>query len=151
MKRAVLVSLLFASVAACKDGAKRAQPFAADLAECRNHEMGCPRPIFAVSSLHDGLAYYRDKLGFKVDWQWGEPPDFASVSRSGTTIFLGVWPDTGHGALWVSTRDVDKLYAELKQRGARIEMAPTNMPWGSREMNVRDRDGNLLRFAGPKR
>jgi len=148
MRRAVLLATFFTAIAACGDDTPRARPFAAAL-ECRDKEMGCPVPIFAVSSLRDGLAYYRDKLGFKVDWEWGEPADFASVSRSGTTIFLGEDPDTGHGALWASARDVDKLHAELKQRGARIVMPPTNMPWGARELHVRDRDGNLIRFGGP--
>ncbi|HUQ06548.1 MAG TPA: glyoxalase superfamily protein [Kofleriaceae bacterium] len=150
MMRALLVGTLLLATAACGDEPRRARPFAA-AAECGNHEMGCPRPIFAVASLRDELAYYRDQLGFQVDWEWGEPADFASVSRSETTIFLGESPHGGYGALWVSAKDVDKLHAELKQRGARIEMAPTNMPWGSREMHVRDRDGNLLRFAGPTR
>lgn len=151
MKRVLLLAAVATmTMAACDDEPRRARPFAAS-PQCGHHEMGCPRPILAVANLRDSLAYYRDQLGFKVDWEWGEPADFASVTRSGTTIFLGESHHGDRGGLWVFARDVDKLHAELKQRGARIEMAPTNMPWGSREMHVRDRDGNLLRFGGPTR
>lgn len=121
------------------------------VAQCKDADMGCPRPIFGVSTLKAALAYYRDTLGFTVDWVWGEPADFASVTRGGATLFLGEGDGAGYGALWVFTRDVDALYAELRRKRARIKMPPTNMPWGNRELHVLDADGNLLRFGGPTR
>lgn len=146
----MLVAVAFAVVVgACRDAPSQARPFDELSAQCRNQELGCPRPIFAVTNLKRSLAYYRDTLGFKIDWEWGEPSDFASVTRSGATLFLGQDRHTGHGALWVFTRDVDKLHAELKQKQATIKMPPTNMPWGNREIHVLDADGNLLRFGGP--
>src|SRR5690606_14002984 len=111
--------------------------------QCKKPELGCPRPIFAVANLRSALDYYRNALGFKIDWEWGNPPDFASVSRGDATIFIGLAPRGGGGALWVFARHVDKLHDELRKRGALIEMPPTDMPWGSREMHVVDRDGNL--------
>jgi uncharacterized glyoxalase superfamily protein PhnB len=51
--------------------------------------------------------------------------------------------------LFTFTRDVDRLYQEFSERHAIIQMPPTNMPWGLREMQVADRDGNVLRFASP--
>lgn len=147
MTRILLLTVLIAASTACRDESPRVRPFTA--ATCRDSELGCPRPIFAVSNLRHSLAYYRDQLGFKIDWEYGEPADFASVSRSDTTIFLGQMAGRAPGALWVFAKHVDALHTELKRRGARIEMPPTDMPWGSREMHVRDRDNNLIRFAGP--
>ncbi len=49
--------------------------------------------------------------------------------------------------MMVFSRDVDALYKEIRARGAIIEMAPTRMPWGLREMHVADPDGNTIRFA----
>jgi len=43
--------------------------------------------------------------------------------------------------------DVDALYAEYQQTGAVIREAPRNMPWGTREMNIEDPDGNRLRMG----
>ena len=39
------------------------------------------------------------------------------------------------------------LYEEYQRRGAIIRQAPTNFPWGVREMNVEDLDGHRLRMG----
>ena len=44
-------------------------------------------------------------------------------------------------------QDVDALYEDYKRRGAMIRQAPTNFPWGVREMNVEDPDGHRLRLG----
>lgn len=44
-------------------------------------------------------------------------------------------------------KDVNALYEEYKKSGAIIRMAPANMPWGTREMNVVDLDGHHLRMG----
>jgi catechol 2,3-dioxygenase-like lactoylglutathione lyase family enzyme len=31
-------------------------------------------PIFAVKDLDEALRYYRESLGFRVGWTWGDPP-----------------------------------------------------------------------------
>jgi uncharacterized glyoxalase superfamily protein PhnB len=43
--------------------------------------------------------------------------------------------------------DVDALHEEYKQSGATIRLSPTNMPWGTREMNVEDPDGHRFRMG----
>ena len=57
--------------------------------------------------------------------------------------------DQGHPGtwLWISTSDVDALYAEFQTRGARLLHPPTNYPWQSRECQVSDVDGHVLRFG----
>ena len=39
-------------------------------------DLGCPRSILYVDNLAASQRYYRDKLGFKIDWTDGDPPDF---------------------------------------------------------------------------
>ncbi len=51
----------------------------------------------------------------------------------------------------LTTPDVDALYAELVRRGARVRAKPENKPWGMREMQVADPDGNVLRIGSPIR
>jgi catechol 2,3-dioxygenase-like lactoylglutathione lyase family enzyme len=122
--------------------------FAALVQQCTTKDLGCPRTIFYVRDLVASQRYYRDQLGFKVDWTDGDPADFGAVSRGDTQLFMcercqghpGSW-------LWVFTPNVDKLYAEIKQRGAIIKSAPANMPWHIREMQVADPDGNVLRIG----
>jgi uncharacterized glyoxalase superfamily protein PhnB len=51
--------------------------------------------------------------------------------------------------MWMSIfmEDVDSLHLEYKRSGAIIRLEPTNMPWGTREMNVEDPDGHRLRIG----
>ena len=102
-------------------------------------------PILRVEQLDASVAYYVDKLGFESKWRTGP---MASVLRGRTSIML-FEGDQGHPGtwLWVGTSDVDALYVEFQKRGARLRHPPTNYPWGSRECQVLDLDGHVLRFA----
>ena len=122
----------------------------AEVAEECSHggELSCPRPILNVHDLATSQEYYRNALGFQLDWEHGEPPDFASVSRGDATIFMCEGCQGMPGAwMMVFARDVDSLYEEIRKRGARIRMPPKDMPWGIRELHVADPDGNVIRFG----
>lgn len=111
-------------------------------------ELSSPRPILNVHDLQASFRYYRDQLGFEVDWEHGDPPDFGSVSRGDAIVFLceGCQGTPG-GWMMVFARDVDALHAEFAGADAKIRMAPKDMPWGIREMHVADLDGNVIRFG----
>src|SRR4051812_5274578 len=102
-------------------------------------------PIFRVADLEASLAYYVAQLGFAVEWRAGT---VASVRRDRTALML-VEGDQGQAGtwVWISAKDVDAVYQELITRGARVRHGPTNYPWGSRECQVMDLDGHVLRFG----
>jgi uncharacterized glyoxalase superfamily protein PhnB len=102
-------------------------------------------PILRVEDIETSLAYYVEKLGFKLDWR---TPVFLSVTRDKCSLMLcqggqgraGTW-------LWTAVKDADELHEELKARGAKILQGPANYEWGSREFMVMDPDSHVLRFA----
>lgn len=102
-------------------------------------------PILRVENLDASVRYYVEQLGFSLQWRSGT---VASVVRDRTSMML-CEGDQGHAGtwVWISTTDVDPLYAELRDRGARLRHAPANYPWGSRECQVTDLDGHVLRFG----
>jgi uncharacterized glyoxalase superfamily protein PhnB len=102
-------------------------------------------PIFRVENLDASVAYYVDRLGFRLEWR-GDP--LASVGRDRTSIMLSEG-DQGHPGtwVWIAAGDVDELYNELAARGALLRHPPTNYSWGSRECQVTDPDGHVLRFG----
>ncbi|HEX6803883.1 MAG TPA: bleomycin resistance family protein [Terriglobales bacterium] len=106
-------------------------------------------PILNVSNVPASVDYYVNHLGFTMKWQWGEPPTFACVGRDKVTIYLCEGAQ-GQPGTWIMifVEDVDALYADYRQRGAKVVQPPTNMPWETREMNVEDPDGHRLRFGG---
>ena len=145
----VIGGLVIGSIG-CKPAGERNDPLVEAARACARHaELSCPRPIFNVRSLRASQRYYHDALGFQLDWDHGDPPDFGSVSRADAAIFMCQGCQGASGA-WtmIFARDVDRLHEELVQRKAIIKMPPTDMPWGLREMHVADPDGNVLRFGG---
>ncbi|WP_119270210.1 ankyrin repeat domain-containing protein [Taklimakanibacter deserti] len=105
-------------------------------------------PILNVKNVPAAIAYYVDKLGFHKEWDWGTPPTFGCVFRDSVRIFLCEGAQGASGT-WISIfiNDVDALHDDYKKSGAIIRQAPTNFPWGLREMNVEDLDGHRLRLG----
>lgn len=102
-------------------------------------------PILRVENLDAAVGYYVEQLGFQLEWK--DRP-LAGVGRDGASLMLSEGDQGNPGTwLWISTSDADALYAELQARGARLRHPPTNHPWESRECQVSDLDGHVLRFG----
>ena len=105
-------------------------------------------PVLRVNDLAASLEYYVRVLGFQLDWRDEQGNSFASVTRNDCHLFLAVG-DQGHSGswVWIGVSDVDALHEELIAKGARVRHPPANYPWGSRELQVEDLDGNVLRLG----
>ena len=105
--------------------------------------------FMSVASKRD--EHYRDVLGFRTEFTYGQPTFYAGVERDGVVIHLQAADHTkrqpGQGAVNVFVTDVDALYQELKSRGARILNEPKDYPYGMRDFDVNDLDGNKLCFG----
>ena len=152
MRLGVLASACLV-VAACKGERERTAPLVEAARSCtRDSELSCPRPILSVRNLRASQAYFRDALGFHLDWEEGEPVDFASVSRGDTNVFMCQGCQGQPGSwIMVFAKNVDRLYSEFVKREAIIKMPPTDMPWGLRELHVSDPDGNVIRIGSSTR
>ena len=108
-------------------------------------------PVLVVQDVLKSVAHYRDALGFRQEFIYGEPTFYAGVERDGVLIHLQAARMTkrqpGHGAVNVFVTDVDALYEELKSRGARTLSEPKDYPYGMRDFEVSDLDGNQLSFG----
>jgi uncharacterized glyoxalase superfamily protein PhnB len=115
-------------------------------------------PVLLVRDVVAAANYYRDRLGFSYDRLWGEPPDFVILRRDGMNVMLSLAPASAtivpHWQVspclwniyfWVD--DVDALFAELKDRGAKIDYGIGNKPYGVREFGVQDLDGHDIAFG----
>jgi catechol 2,3-dioxygenase-like lactoylglutathione lyase family enzyme len=116
-------------------------------------------PFFIVKDLQASIAFYRDRLGFTVDFQ-GPPEDvyYAGVTREGIGIMLKtITPDvlavpnhTRHPwARWdayVYTRDPDVLYEEFRGRGVAFEKDLSFIDGGLWGFELADADGYILAF-----
>ena len=114
-------------------------------------------PQFLVDDLDRAVAYYRDRLGFEVDFIYDS--FYASVSRDGCAIHLKhaakVAADrtnrkqNEHLDAHIAVSDARVLHAELLSRGAVVIRPIEERPWASVDFYVEDPDGYILCFSQP--
>ena len=114
------------------------------------------------------LSFYRDALGLelrndvgKEDFRW---ITVGAASQPGVAIVLtnylnGSPADADAVAALVAkgalngvhfhTDDLDATFEKLRASGAEIVQEPTDQPWGTRDLAVRDPSGNLVRIDQP--
>jgi catechol 2,3-dioxygenase-like lactoylglutathione lyase family enzyme len=116
-------------------------------------------PFFIVKDLPASVAYYRERLGFQLDFEGPEGDVYyAHVSRDGIGIMLkAVLPDvlpipnhTRHPwARWdayIYTLDPDTLFAEFRERGVSFVKELSFIDDGLWGFELTDADGYVLAF-----
>lgn len=114
--------------------------------------------MISVRNVQRTAEYYRDVLGFEIDFLFGTPPTYGAVS-------LATWTATGAHIRFAQTDselsanlaslyinvgpDIDILCETYRKLGATIKNGPIVMPWGMKEFTVVDCDGYLLCFGTP--
>jgi catechol 2,3-dioxygenase-like lactoylglutathione lyase family enzyme len=116
------------------------------------------KPVLYVADVDASATFYRDMLGFQIDFLHGNPPFYGSVSRDGATLHLkfvdkpvftpGAAEREGLIMAFVDTPNVRELYAEYRDADAEIVQKLTKQAWGGTDFIVRDPDGNTIAFAG---
>ena len=114
-------------------------------------------PVLLVPNLQETLAFYTQKLGFKITFLFGDPLEHAGIA-------LGHWTSqgivmqlaqgdpqqpfkfSGWFYIFVDTR-LDELYATMSASGVQVLREPRDYPWGMREFAICDNNGLQLRFG----
>ena len=115
-------------------------------------------PVLYVSDVQAAADFYRDKLGFTIDFLHGQPAFYASVSRDEACIHLrfvhqpmyvaGLREKEQVIAAFLSVANVKGLFAEYQTRKVPFVHRLKKEPWGQSSFIVSDPDGNALSFAG---
>ena len=110
------------------------------------------RHVLAVKDLKVEADYYLDKLGFERDFT---APGWEFLSFGDFKVMLGECSDeitaeeSGNHSWFahVVIKNVDEVYAEFIERGAKILSRIENKPWGIREFSVVTPDGHRIVFG----
>jgi uncharacterized glyoxalase superfamily protein PhnB len=112
-------------------------------------------PQFLVDDLDRAIAYYRDRLGFELDFV--SESFYASVTRDGFAIHLKhaakLAGDRAHRKqhehldAYVAVCGVRGLFSELQMRGAEVIKPLEERPWACVDFYVEDPDGYILCFS----
>jgi catechol 2,3-dioxygenase-like lactoylglutathione lyase family enzyme len=115
-----------------------------------------------VTDMKAACAFFTEKLGFSVEFSYGEPPFYAQVKRDKARLNLRLV----HEPVFVgdvrereqllaasmtvdSAAETKQLFLHYQAMGVDFFQPLRQEPWGARTFIVRDPDGNLLLFAGP--
>ncbi len=114
-------------------------------------------PILLVRDVPASAAYFRERLGFEIDFLHGAPPFYGSVSRGNACLHLRCVHQPNFAELAareislilaaIEVSEVDGLFAEFTERGATFTQPPTKQSWGGTDFHVRDLDGNVISFV----
>jgi lactoylglutathione lyase len=116
-----------------------------------------------VTGLQSMVAFYRDVLGFEIEWD-GQGPfaefkhdgiRFSMFERAQLPKILGQAPTYPQGlngtfelAIDLPTSaDADREFERVVKAGARVIYAPRDEPWGMRSAMIADPEGNLIEIG----
>jgi catechol 2,3-dioxygenase-like lactoylglutathione lyase family enzyme len=112
-------------------------------------------PLLFVEDLDRATAYFRDRLGFTLDFVYDG--FYASVSRDGFSIHLkhgdnlatektSVDKDERLDA-FIAVSGIRDLFDEIQRRGANVIKGLEQRPWNCIDFYVEDPDGHVLGFS----
>ena len=110
-------------------------------------------PVLHVSNSIAAEEFYCKRLGFRREFAHRvddakSDPCYMGLTRDGVWLHVSSFSGDGipGGAVNLIVDDVDALHAELVEKGVRIDTGPVDQTWGTREVYVKDADGNSIRF-----
>jgi uncharacterized glyoxalase superfamily protein PhnB len=128
-----------------------------------------PRPTLSsisaqlfVANVKNSCDFYTSKLGFAVEFIYGDPPFYGQVIRDNARlalrlvlepVFAGDVRKREHllsASITVATaNEIKQLFLSYQAAGVSFHQALKKEPWGARTFIVSDPDENLILFAGP--
>ena len=113
-------------------------------------------PVLHVSNSMAAEDFYCKRLGFRREFAHRvddakADPCYMGLTRDGVWLHVSSFSGDGvsGGVVNLIVENVDALHGELAEKGVRIDTGPVDQTWGTREMYVKDADGNSIRFICP--
>jgi uncharacterized glyoxalase superfamily protein PhnB len=101
-----------------------------------------------VSDVAAAAEFYRTKLGFKVAFMMGDPPNIAGMNLGNVQMFLELGTPSPEGcSVYFVVGNADELYEFQRASGVEIVLPPEDRFYGLRDYRVRDLNGYELSFG----
>jgi uncharacterized glyoxalase superfamily protein PhnB len=115
-----------------------------------------------VANIKASCDFYTNKLGFAVEFIYGDPPFYGQVVRDNARLALRIVSEPVYAgdvrkredllsaSITVATADeIKQLFMSYQATGVSFHQALKKEPWGATTFIVSDPDDNLILFAGP--
>lgn len=118
--------------------------------------------LLYVADVNASCEFFTSRLGFAIDFIYGDPPFYGVVERDrgrlclrhvDEPVFVGNIRQRERllsASITVdSAIEIKQLFLEFQSAGVEFFQELKKEPWGARNFIVLDPDGNLILFAGP--
>jgi catechol 2,3-dioxygenase-like lactoylglutathione lyase family enzyme len=115
-----------------------------------------------VADIAASCDFFVARLGFAIDFTYGDPPFYGQVRRDQARlalrlvcepVFVGDIRQREQllsASITVDTADeIEQLFLDFQAADVPFHQPLRTEPWGARTFIVLDPDGNLILFAGP--
>lgn len=115
-----------------------------------------------VRDLNAAVHFFTAKLGFGIDFIYGDPPFYGQVTRDQAHLILRFMDESFFAedirlregllsaSITVATADeIKQLFLAFQSADVPFAQPLRSEPWGAKTFIVQDPDGNLILFAGP--
>ncbi|MFZ1083366.1 MAG: VOC family protein [Terracidiphilus sp.] len=115
-----------------------------------------------VADVKTACDFFTSKLGFKIEFIYGDPPYYGQVVRDNARLNLRLVcepvfagdirrrEDLLSASITVATaNEINQLFLSYQAAGVRFHQELKQEPWGAKTFIVSDPDENLILFAGP--
>jgi catechol 2,3-dioxygenase-like lactoylglutathione lyase family enzyme len=115
-----------------------------------------------VRDLKASTDFFTTKLGFTIDFVYGDPPFYGQVSRDNARLALRSMDESFFAAdireredllsasiTLGSADEIRQLFLAYQAADVPIAQPLRDEPWGAKTFIVKDPDGNLILFAAP--
>jgi catechol 2,3-dioxygenase-like lactoylglutathione lyase family enzyme len=115
-----------------------------------------------VRDLIASTEFFAEKLGFTIDFVYGEPPFYGQVRRDGALLALRSMDEAffvedirereellSASITLGSVGEIEQLFGDFRAADVCFAQALREEPWQAKTFIVKDPDGNLILFAGP--
>ncbi|HSX73777.1 MAG TPA: VOC family protein, partial [Shinella sp.] len=119
-------------------------------------------PVVYVTNFTAALAFFTEKLGFSLDFAYGDPPFYGVVERDHARLCLRLIEKPvfvgdirrreellSASITLDSAAEIKQLFLDYQAAGVYFHLPLKTQPWGARNFILLDPDGNLILFAAP--
>ncbi|MGO9325961.1 MAG: VOC family protein [Terracidiphilus sp.] len=115
-----------------------------------------------VRDLKASTEFFTTKLGFNIDFVYGDPPFCGQVCRDNARLALRQMDEPvfaedirqresllSASITLASADEIKQLFLTYQEAEVPLAQSLQNEPWHAKTFIVKDPDGNLILFAGP--
>lgn len=117
-------------------------------------------PVLETVNMQETIKYYTEVLGFNIDFTYpsddnplhvgfsiGGHPDDTNVKKVHFHLSKSDDQKDSGGWLFINVNEVDEIYTFMQSQKAKISVEIDDFPWGYREFEIEDPNGNKFRFT----